>query len=373
MMRIGEQIQKPRTQKPSDYLGKGGGFERQKYKGLDAETYFDLLSKKKPQEIKKVRLIFPTSDWEQIALNFLKKLGIITGIFTSLDSAKKFIKGLAKKGVKTDEFVIGSHGNKGMLLVTKIGEKELFDNDFLLHFKSIIHPGTKVFFTACYGADYLDSLKDAAEKLGVGAYGSAGIYNYITNESEKGYYWCSPQSFQPPKSKKNVKPWNTSSKINKGAVSVNIPFEGSDLKNGIIKIKNGVFDKPIQPIKIQLEPIKMQQFTSYVREDFKFATFIIYLYQEIGLGEKAQKQILPQETSVVRKKLELDKKNEKIGEYLVEKFLSDEITIELEINGKFVNIKTLTSFDTPSVITNEFLLKNKLCKKVSKPPVNWLN
>jgi hypothetical protein len=369
MMRMGEQIQKPQTQKPTDYLGKGGGFERQKYKGLDAETYFDILSKKKPDEMKKVRLIFPTQNWEQIALNFIKKLGIITGIFTSLDSAKNFIDKLARKGVKTEEFVVGSHGNIGMLLVTQEGEKMSFNNEFLLDFKKVIHPGTKVFFTACYGADYLDSLKDAAEKLGVGAYGSAGLYNYITNASEQGYYWCSPQKFEPPKSERKMRPWAVN--IKQGTIKVNVPAKKNNLTNAIIKIKNGVFDKPVQPIKIELDTNNRGLFVSYVRDEFQITTFKINLYQEIMSGEKDQKKIFADETMVVKKRWELEKKNQKIDDYLIQKFRSGEIIVEVEIEGNFVDVKKLNPIDTPEEITNQFLLKNQLCKKVSKSPISW--
>jgi hypothetical protein len=369
MMRIGEQIQKPQTQKPSDYLGKGGGFERQKYKGLDAETYFDILSNKKPDEMKKVRLIFPEKNWEQIALNFIKKLGIITGIFTSLDSAKNFIDNLASKGVKTDEFVVGSHGDVGTLLVTKEGDNAFFNNGFLVDFKKVIHPGTKVFFTACYGADYLDSLKDAAEKLGVGAYASSGVYNYITNESEKGYYWCSPKKFQPPKSKTEIQPWVTNRK--KGTIKVNIHTKENNLKNAIIKIKNGVFDKPVQPIKIKLETEGRGLFVSYNRKEFKFVTFEINLYSEIMSGEVDQKRIFTDETMIVKKRWELEKKNQKINDYLIQKFLSGEIILEVEIEDNFIDIKKLNPFHFPERITNEFLLENQLCKKVSKSPISW--
>jgi hypothetical protein len=372
VMGISEQIQKTNVQKPSDYLGKGGGFERQKYKGLDSETYFDILSKKKPNEIKKIRLVFPQNNWEQIALKFIKKLGVITGIFTNIDSAKNFINKLSRKGVKADEFVVGSHGSIGMLLITKEGEAMNFNNQFLLDFKNVIHSGTKVFFTACYGADYLDSLKDASEKLGVGAYGSAGLYNYITNESEKGFYWCSAQKFELPKSEFKLEPFEVDKET--GSITVNVPNVKNNITNGIIKIKNGVLNGPIQPIKINLEPYvdSKELFVSSVRDSFRYSFFKIFIYSEIVKGEIDQKKISISETMVVKKRWELEKKNQKINDYLIQKFLSGEIVLEVDINGNFIDVKKLNQFNTPNEITNEFLLKNKLCKKVNKSPVSWI-
>ncbi len=48
------------------------------------------------------------------------------------------------------------------------------------------------------------NLVNSANSLGVGVYGSRGIYNYIVNTSENGYYYCKP--YQIPKPKKVAVP-----------------------------------------------------------------------------------------------------------------------------------------------------------------------
>ena len=47
-----------------------------------------------------------------------------------------------------------------------------------------------VFITSCHGADQLNNLFIASRFLKVRVWGSKGIYNYITNTSEGGFYWC---------------------------------------------------------------------------------------------------------------------------------------------------------------------------------------
>ena len=77
--------------------------------------------------------------------------------------------------------------------------------------KPLISTNTKVFFTACFGADFLKRLTDASKQLGgVGVYGSAGVYNYLTNQSEKGFYYCKTTNdvdaeYQNEKKEKNSK------------------------------------------------------------------------------------------------------------------------------------------------------------------------
>ena len=72
----------------------------------------------------KVRLIFPLADWEVTAVTFLQKLGVVTGVYTSLADAKKYVAELVKSGAKPKEIVIGSHGPSGgdSLLMTRDGE-----------------------------------------------------------------------------------------------------------------------------------------------------------------------------------------------------------------------------------------------------------
>lgn len=361
-----------RIKQSSDYLGKGGGFEKSIYKGKDSEEYVKILSNKKPSDIKKVRLIFPIYKWEEIALRLIKSLGIVTGIFKSLSSAKKFIETLKEKGVKVDEFVVGSHGNVGQLLTTrKEQDRFQFDNTFLDSFKDILHSGSKVFFTACYGADYLDSLKDAAERLGVGVYGSAGIYNYITNESEKGYYWCSAKKFQKPK-QMELLPWIYRNDLtiifSNEMLSYRIRF--AKIK---ITIKDEVFNKKISPFSFKSKVDERGMGYSWVRDDFYTSRVKLQLAlkirEHLDSIEKDSKG-----NSFFYRKLEelLNKKNKFWSGYIREKFLSDEIVVEIELNGKMINVKSLPPVVIPDEITNEYLLEKGLCKKVNGSPISWV-
>lgn len=361
------------TPATSDYLGKGGGFERSQYSGMGVEQYTKLLNEKAPGEIKKIRLIFPMKNWEIIALKMIKKLGIVTGVFKDLNSAIRFIQKLKNKGVKADEFVIGSHGSGGILLMTHSGEVFDFNNQFLENFKGIIHSGTKVFFTACHGADYLDTLKDAAEKIGVGVYGSEGIYNYVTNESEKGYYWCSPQKFNKPKTK--IKPLDLDGadiiKINLQKINKEYQFDDEGPINYIITINKSVFGVPVPLISTKTK--KPEIYRDYsVRGNNKILTYEINLNDEIYYAMDANKNIV----NFYNKKLsELEKTKSSalyIGTYLKEKFLSNEIVIEVILDGKKVNIKSLPEDYESNYISNEFLLENKLCKKIDSAPISWL-
>ena len=149
----------------------------------------------------RVSLIFPKDGWETKAVNLLKKVGVVTGVFKSSVEAIEAIKTFKNKGIKVKELVIGSHGDGQNLLITQKEDKSnrKYATDLLKNVKDIITRETKVFFTACYGADYLYNLVDSANKLGVGVYGSRGIYNYITNSAEKGYYYCKPYQIPSPK------------------------------------------------------------------------------------------------------------------------------------------------------------------------------
>lgn len=376
MMGLNEQVtSKPtslnfeRPKQSSDYLGKGGGFEREIYQGNDAQEYAKILASKRPQEIKKIRLIFPVAKWEQVALNLVKKLGIISGVFTSLGSAKRFVTSLVKKGVKADELVIGSHGRMGTLLITRNGKEYRFDNSFLLSFKNLLQSNTKVFFTACHGADYLDSLKDAAEKLGVGVYGSSGIYNYVTNSSEKGYYWCSANKFELPTSKEKIEGYGY---IDNNILINLLDRDSNSLSkiNGTITIKNGVFNKPVPTLSFISYKNNTDEFGKAVRGSVLIHSHIIRPQFEIfnyyhlnGLSDNPYSQ----------KQNELSKQNRDMPTYIKDKIESNEIVVEIELNGKKVNVKSLPSFFTPTDVTNEFLLQNGLCKKVNNAPISWFN
>lgn len=142
----------------------------------------------------RVRFIFPMKDWELKAVEFLKSIGVVTAVFKNIDDAIKEAKELAKTGLKAKEIVLGSHGSSGELLMpmkkaTKGGAYIL-----LRELRPMIKQDTVVFFTACEGADNLIGLADVAMNINHNVSGAAGIYNYITNTAEKGYYMCKPIS-----------------------------------------------------------------------------------------------------------------------------------------------------------------------------------
>ena len=154
------------------------------------------------EQIKKTKslyLTFPKQGWETIGGYLMKALGIVTGVFTSVDGA---IAAVRKKRKNIDpplkELVIGSHGNGQYLLMG--GGKDGYPVDNLLREVSdLVGPETTVFFTACYGGDFLMNLCHASAILGGHeVHGSAGIYNYISNTSQKGFYSCqmSPRDYQ---------------------------------------------------------------------------------------------------------------------------------------------------------------------------------
>jgi hypothetical protein len=379
-----------------------------------------------PEYVKRIRLIFPGKGIETTLLNYFKRellfLGIITGFYTSLSSAISFIKTLIKKNVKADELVIGSHGVYGKLLITQSKKDHyLFNNNFLNSFKPLIHSNTKVFFTACYGADNLSMLKDAAERLGVGVYASSGIYNYITNSSERGFYWCSPSKI--PEGVDNTEKIFSTYGINPNIKSDNnIFFKFAikstnpsfykiwNVKKAYITIKNGVFDKSIpKKIVINLDEPKESLGVQHISddEDGSNSKFKMYYYEEYsGWDENAPnifvitQKIINIGNIVYNGISQLIEKNEIIGDsknnnvilrkekkmgwkglgffndFVKEKIESDEISIAVIINGNLTNIKSLPVIKFPNregLETNEFLIKSKYCKKVPKSPVSFTN
>lgn len=157
--------------------------------GSPFERYQSQLKKIPGDKMKRIALIFPEDrEYEIKFLSLIKDWGVIPGFYRSLKDALVFIDVLKSKGVKAEELVIGSHGDGYNLLMTSDGN---FGSAFLEDLKDLVTTNTTVFFTACYGADHLRMLKSAAERLGVGVYGAAGLYNPILNSAEKGFYFCS--------------------------------------------------------------------------------------------------------------------------------------------------------------------------------------
>ena len=162
----------------------------------------------------KARLIFPKKGWETTAIRALEAMGIVTGTYTKLEQANKFFKQVKDSGLILEELLIGSHGSAGNLLSTQKGGRKLmkkiwvepdelfkssrgkegkegywvktdkilheagksyrFKTDFLEHIKPVINSETKVYFTACNGADKLTMLKEAADYLGCECYACMG-------------------------------------------------------------------------------------------------------------------------------------------------------------------------------------------------------
>jgi len=140
----------------------------------------------------KLRFVFPKKDWEFIAIKFLKELGVITAVFKTIDDAIKEVESLEKIGVKANEIIIGSHNSEDGFILNPMNKGKKGMWSFLLKLRSVIKPETTLFFTACGGADQLRNLVDIADTLQHPVSGAAGIYNYIMNTAEKGYYVCRP-------------------------------------------------------------------------------------------------------------------------------------------------------------------------------------
>jgi len=158
----------------------------------------------------KARLIFPKKGWETTAVKILEQIGVVSGTYETLDEANSFFKDLKQNGIVLEELLIGSHGSPGTLLITSEGrfwyEKEWvsldngevnamgepkgkmvktgkkipmskrysFTTEFLKHIKPVVNSDTKVYFTACKGADKLTMLKEAADYLGCECYACMG-------------------------------------------------------------------------------------------------------------------------------------------------------------------------------------------------------
>jgi len=122
----------------------------------------------------KVRVGFPSDDWEGFVFEQLKDFGIVNGIFRNLEESKKWWNAYPTSP-KLKHLFIGSHGSAGKIITIESGKVQLFNEDFLAPIKPHVNSNTKVFFTACYGANDLVALKAASEYLGCDCYGCEGI------------------------------------------------------------------------------------------------------------------------------------------------------------------------------------------------------
>ena len=160
----------------------------------------------------KARLIFPKKGWETIAIKILEQIGVVTGTYETLGEADNFFKDLKKNDIILEELLIGSHGSAGRLLVTQKGGRKIykeywdektremvmtdeviyesekrygFRTGFLKHIKPVVNSNTKVYFTACSGAEKLTMLKEAADYLGCECYACMGknIFSFGCEDS----------------------------------------------------------------------------------------------------------------------------------------------------------------------------------------------
>ena len=316
-------------------------------------------------KLKKVRLIFPLKDWEMTSVNLMKSLGIVTGVFTSLNDAVKYCNTLVSKGVKVDEFVIGSHGKAGNLLMTKSSKYGYFDTAFLSSFKPLISQNTKVFFTACHGADYLLTLKNAADELGVTAYGSQGIYNYATNESEKGFYWCSTK----PTKKSVISHGKTlpTYRIHYNTITdIWIPNLVKNKIDVIVTIDPKLFGVNFSPKKLNLTSNDSPSTVNYDKNGQPIDAYSFNLDVGDLIDEK--------------KYNELSKKGIKgslydyFGKTITNNITNGKVKIEFVTKNGLINLTSLKPLQTKSKndVTNDYLLKNKICGKMSSSPISWL-
>jgi hypothetical protein len=316
--------------------------------------------------IKKVRLIFPQSNWEMNAVNSMKSLGIVTGVYESLGDAIKYCKTLSSKGVKADEFVIGSHGKAGNLLMTKTSEYGYhFDTSFLSSFKPLISQNTKVFFTACHGADYLLLLKNAADELGVTTYGSQGIYNYVTNESEKGFYWCSTK----PTRKFDITHGDTLptySNYYNSFADIWIPNLDKNEIDVIVTIDPKLFGINFSPKKLHLTSDKGYKVVDYDKngqpiEAYSFNLDTSNLIDEKKYNELSNKGIKGSLYDYFSKTIFNNVKNGRVK-------------IEFITKNGLINLTSLKPLKVKNKndVTNDYLLKNKICGKMSSSPISWV-
>ncbi len=162
-------------------------------------------------QIKNLAIIFPnmTKWWERIVGFFLDKLpfipgkaGFVSWVLNSKNNYDKLVETLRSNGVKLDKLLIGSHGDgKYLLMTNNIG---VANDDFLSSIKDIIIPNkTIIYFTACYGAERLRLLYDAALKTQTTVYASIGI-NYGGFGSQGGFYLCSPKQLSTQDKEKYI-------------------------------------------------------------------------------------------------------------------------------------------------------------------------
>lgn len=140
-------------------------------------------------------LNFPLKWWETIGMKLTGNI-FVDGVFGSVKSALDWSNRNSddfEKPLKT--LVVGSHGQKcsSKLFLTADGDSLDEDIDLLVNLRKngFIGSDTQIFFTSCYGADYLIKLAFASLASGGNeVIGSEGVYNWFNNSSEGGFYSC---------------------------------------------------------------------------------------------------------------------------------------------------------------------------------------
>ena len=148
---------------------------------------------------KNIRLSSPDDSVEEKTIVQVgKKLGIIQFSVSSKSHLIDKLSNIKSERIKygcnrpLDSIVIGTHGSPGNIMFTQGNNTTIFDEEILNAIKPLVSNNTMVFFTACYGADFLAPLKQASEFLRTKVRGSSGIYTPIIGSSEKGFYECVP-------------------------------------------------------------------------------------------------------------------------------------------------------------------------------------
>lgn len=334
----------------------------------------------------KIRLIFPGSDWEYKAVNLLKTIGVVTGVYNSLSSAIKTVQALKDKNVKASELVIGSHGNGEKIIMTQVKDEYNFQTDFIKNLKTIITPNTVVFFTACYGANYLKTIMETARNLGVGIYSSAGLYNYIANESEKGHYFCSSNHpLYDPKNRleKRNEIYPAYELDTYSSTRFGIKFYGIN-KNSKIQL---IFDPKVfsslglktpftSPVSfiIPNEDMHIEEETYHDNNanniySFEFTTY----WEDLKYGQRSFNQLKSLIDSGKIKKIKNIIKENGTNFKTIMNNLFKQNLVRITLDGKDVKQnKPINGFFLNSIAeTNDYLLKTGICQKVSSPPVQW--
>lgn len=355
--------------------------------------FMDMFDKK-PE---RVSLIFPGKEWETKAVNLLKKLGVVTGVFKSTEEAIQAIKALKNKGVKAKELVIGSHGDGKTLLITQKEDTNAkkYAPELLKNAKEIINKDSKVFFTACHGADYLVNLVDSANSLGVGVYGSRGIYNYITNSSENGYYYCKP--YKIPKPKKVTEPRD---EFYSGKLEMKESGYKKDDKDSLNISFFGPFGKEPK-LKIEFNPASFSDLGWQLKskEPLSFIVKEKIRADEEEYGTKDAKEIYEYEFYLGTSDFDYERSLDEMGFTSLSELLKNgkfrwpsakrkNFAVKLKKSIEKGNVKLTIGdvdlgkerpkmqgyrIDEVGFDNNEHLLECGACKKVSSAPISWIS